>query len=190
MSNINEEVKKALEVLRNGGVILYPTDTIWGLGCDATNNDAVKRIFEIKKRVDSKSMLLLVDVVGVVESYVEELPDIAWDLAEMSDKPLSIIYPKGRNLAKGITAEDGSVGFRVVKEEFCQRLLSRFRKPLVSTSANVSGEKSPVCFDNISEEIKEAVDYVVDWRQNETGRAKPSGIIKLGLGGEVTIIRK
>jgi len=184
-----EDIKKAVEVLRAGGVILYPTDTIWGIGCDATNRDAVDSIYKIKKRDDSKSMLVLIDNPGKLNSYIDTVPDIAWDLIEMSDKPLTIIYPGAKNLAANLVASDGSVGIRVTNEEFSKTLCKRFRLPLVSTSANVSGYPSPVNFSDVSEEIKEQVDYIVNYRQEETVKAVPSGIIKIGINGEVTVIR-
>jgi L-threonylcarbamoyladenylate synthase len=187
---MQEEIKKSLEVLRNGGVILYPTDTVWGLGCDATNEDAVKRIFEIKKRADAKAMLVLVDNGAKIQSYIEDVPELAWDLIEFTEKPLTIIYPGARNLAKNLIAEDKSVGIRVTSEPFSRNLCTQFRKPIVSTSANVSGEKTPVNFSEISEEIKSAVDYVVNYRQDECSKPKPSSIIKLGKGGLFQMIRE
>ena len=187
---MNEEIKKACQVLREGGVILYPTDTIWGIGCDATNEDAVRRVYEIKQRLDSKAMLVLVDSPVKVDFYVQDVPDIAWDLIELSDKPMTIIYSGARNLAKSLLAEDGSVGIRVTNEQFSQRLCQQFRKALVSTSANISGQPSPTCFAEISEDIKQAVDYVVDYRREEAGGSKPSSIVKLEKGGVITVIRK
>lgn len=186
---MNDDIKKALEVLRSGGVILYPTDTIWGLGCDAENPEAVKRIYHIKKREDRKSMLVLIDVPMRLEMYVEEVPEIAWDLIEQADQPLTVIYQKAKNLAKNLVAEDGSIGIRLVKEPFCNQLISRFRKPIVSTSANISGEKSPAHFNEISQEIIDAVDYVVNYRQDDVSASKPSSIIKLSDGGLFKIIR-
>ena len=187
---MNQDIKQALDVLRKGGVILYPTDTIWGLGCDAENEAAVQRIFEIKKRVDSKSMLTLIDSPLRLEMYVEEVPEIAWDLIEQADTPLTVIYPRAKNLAPNLIAKDGSVGIRMVKEDFCNRLISRFQKPIVSTSANLSGEESPLFFSEISPEIIDAVDYVVKYRQNDLTPAKASSIIKLSVGGLFEIIRQ
>jgi len=187
---MQEEIKKALDVLFNGGVILYPTDTVWGLGCDATNEKAVKRIFEIKKRVDAKAMLVLIDNPGKLQSYVDEVPDIAWDLIEMTEKPLTIIYPEARNLAPNLVADDKSIGIRVTNEAFSRNLCMRFKKPIVSTSANVSGEPTPANFSQISEEIKTAVDYVVNFRQDELSQPKPSSIIKLGKGNLFKLIRE
>jgi len=177
-------------VLRNGGVILYPTDTVWGLGCDATNENAVKRIFEIKKREDSKAMLLLVDNSAKIQSYIDEVPDIAWDLIEFTEKPLTIIYPNAKNLASNLIAEDKSVGIRVTNEAFSKKLCEQFRKPIVSTSANVSGEPTPANFSQISIEIKSSVDYVVNFRQDELSKSKPSSIIKLGKGNLFQMIRE
>lgn len=185
-----EDIKKACQVMGEGGVILYPTDTIWGIGCDATNEDAVRRVYEIKQRADSKAMLVLVDSAVKVDFYVQDVPEIAWDLIELADKPLTIIYSGARNLAPGLLAEDGSVGIRVTNEEFSQRLCRQFRKAIVSTSANVSGQPSPKSFSEISEEIKSAVDYIVGYRQEEMANPKPSSIIKLDKGGVIKIIRE
>lgn len=186
---MDSDIKKALEVLKNGGVILYPTDTIWGLGCDASNEKAVERIYQIKKRSDQKSLLVLLDNENKIPSYVKEMPETAWDLIELSDKPLTIIYSGARNLAQNLIAEDGSIGIRISKDEFNQRLIQRFRKPLVSTSANISGEKAPQNFAEISSEIMDSVDYIVEWRQDDFSKSDPSSIIKLGTGGEIKIIR-
>jgi len=187
---MQDDIKKALEVLKNGGIILYPTDTIWGIGCDATNEIAVAKIYKIKKREDTKSMLVLMENPALLERYVSEVPEIAWDLVEVATTPLTVIYPNAKNLAKNLVAEDGSIGIRFTKEAFTMQLLQRFRRPLVSTSANISGEKSPAFFDEIPEEIKSQVDYVVEYRQNDTIPSKLSSIIKLGTGGQIDIIRK
>ncbi|MDR1730318.1 MAG: threonylcarbamoyl-AMP synthase [Prevotellaceae bacterium] len=187
---MEEDLKNALKVLKSGGVILYPTDTIWGLGCDATNEEAVRRIFQIKQREDSKSMLVLTDNEAKIERLVEKAPDVAWDLINLSETPLTIIYSGARNLAKNLIAHDGSIGIRVTKEEFSRKLCERFRSPIVSTSANVSGQPSPQHFDEISDEIKNAVDYTVSYRQKDKTTATPSSIIKLEPNGVVTIIRK
>ena len=186
---LKEEVRKACEILKNGGIILYPTDTIWGIGCDATNEVAVKRVYELKHREDSKAMLVLLDDVGKLASYVE-VPDVAYELLEVNDKPMTIIYPNAKNLAKNLIAQDRTIGIRITSEIFTKSLLYRFRKPIVSTSAKVSGEPSPRCFAEISDAVKTAVDYVVDFRQEETTNPAPSSIIKLGVGGEIQIIRK
>ncbi len=185
-----EEIKKACQVMSRGGVILYPTDTIWGIGCDATNEEAVRRVYEIKHRADSKAMLVLVDSPVKVDFYVSDVPDVAWDLIELTTKPLTIIYSGARNLAPNLLAEDGSVGIRVTQETFSMQLCRQFRKAIVSTSANISGQPSPASFSEISEDIKRAVDYIVNYRQEETGHPKPSSIIKLGQGGVINIIRE
>lgn len=185
-----EDIKKACQVMRKGGVILYPTDTIWGIGCDATNEDAVRRVYEIKQRQDSKAMLVLVDSSVKVDFYVRDVPEVAWDLIDLADKPLTIIYSGARNLAANLLAEDGSVGIRVTNEDFSKRLCQQFRKAIVSTSANISGQPSPKNFSEISEEVKSAVDYIVGYRQEEMSNPKPSSIIKLDKGGVIKIIRE
>ena len=176
--------------MNEGGVILYPTDTIWGIGCDATNEEAVRRVYEIKRRSDSKAMLVLVDSPVKVDFYVQDVPEVAWDLIEVADKPLTIIYSGARNLASNLIAEDGSVGIRVTNEEFSKRLCQQFRKAIVSTSANISGQPSPVNYSEITEELKSMVDYMVGYRQEEMGHPKPSSIIKLDKGGVIKIIRE
>lgn len=185
-----EEIKKACEVLMSGGIILYPTDTIWGIGCDATNEDAVKKIYELKRRADNKTMIVLLDNPVKLNYYVEDLPELAWDLVELADKPLTIIYDNARNVAANLIAPDGTLAIRITNERFSNELCKRFRKAIVSTSANVSGESSPQCFDEITKEIKGKVDYIVNLRQEEKNNPKPSGIIKLGTNGEIKIIRK
>lgn len=176
--------------MNKGGVILYPTDTIWGIGCDATNEEAVRRVYQIKQRSDSKAMLVLVDSPVKVDFYVQDVPEVAWDLIEVADKPLTIIYSGARNLASNLIAEDGSVGIRVTNEEFSKRLCQQFRKAIVSTSANISGQPSPANYSEITEELKSMVDYVVGYRQEEMGHPKPSSIIKLDKGGVIKIIRE
>ena len=176
--------------MREGGVSLYPTDTVWGIGCDATNEDAVRRVYEIKQRQDSKAMLVLVDSSVKVDFYVQDVPEVAWDLIDLADKPLTIIYSGARNLAANLLAEDGSVGIRVTNEDFSKRLCQQFRKAVVSTSANISGQPSPRNFSEISEEVKSAVDYIVGYRQEEMSNPKPSSIIKLDKGGVIKIIRE
>jgi len=185
-----EDIKAALAVLQKGGVILYPTDTIWGLGCDACNEEAVKRIYAIKNRMDSKSMLVLMENAALLERYVSEVPEIAYDLIELSEKPLTIIYDGAKNLAKNLIAEDGSIGIRITTEKFSSELIRRFKRPIVSSSANISGKPSPACFDEIEPGIIDAVDYVVKYRQEDTNKAVPSSIIKLGRGGKIKIIRE
>lgn len=185
-----DEIKKACEVMRQGGLILYPTDTVWGIGCDATNEEAVRKVYALKQREDSKAMLVLVDNAVKVDFYVKEVPPVAWDLLEVATNPLTIIYSSARNLAPNLLAEDGSVGIRVTEEEFSKQLCFHFRRAIVSTSANISGEPSPRNFAEISEEVKKAVDYIVNYRQNDKQKRKPSSIIKLGPTGEIKIIRQ
>ena len=185
-----EEIKTVVKLLKEGKVILYPTDTIWGIGCDATNPEAVKRIYEIKKRIDSKSMLVLLDVPEKISLYVKEVPEISWDLVDLAESPLTIIYPGAIRIAQNLIAEDGSIGIRITKEQFSKDLIYRFNKPIVSTSANISGEPSPTCFADISDKIKTSVDYVVKYSQNFNQNSKPSGIIKIELNGEIKVIRK
>jgi L-threonylcarbamoyladenylate synthase len=185
-----DDIRNALKVLRNGGVILYPTDTVWGLGCDATRGEAVRRIYDIKKRADSKSLIVLVNSVTMLSRYVDNPPDIALELAEMAEKPLTIVYDRGRGLAEGVTSADGSVGVRICSDPFCDELLSAFRKPLVSTSANISGSEAPAVFDGISEEIKAAVDYVCLWRQDDRRRAAASSVIRISANGVIKILRQ
>ena len=190
MKSIQDDITEACEVLNRGGVILYPTDTIWGIGCDATNPSAVKRVYEIKRRADNKALIVLTDSMTKVDFYVDEVPEIAYDLVDLSNKPLTIIYSGARNLAPELLGENGSVGIRVTQESFSRALCRRFRKAIVSTSANVSGEPSPATFADISDEIKQAVDYIVEARRNENTPAKASGIIQLDKGGLVKIIRQ
>jgi len=185
-----EDIKAALDVLQKGGVVLYPTDTIWGIGCDACNEDAVKRLYEIKKRIDSKSMIVLMENASLIERYVAEVPEIAYDLIELTDKPLTIIFDGARGLAKKLVAEDGSIGIRITTEKFSSELIRRFKRPIVSTSANLSGKPSPARFDEIDPVIIDAVDYVVKYRQDDTKKAVTSSIMKLGRGGEIKIIRE
>ncbi len=185
-----DDVKAAIAVLQKGGIILYPTDTIWGLGCDAGNEDAVQRIYAIKNRVDSKSMLVLMENAALIERYVDEVPDVAYDLIELTDKPLTIIFDGAKNLAKNLIAEDGSIGIRITSEAFSSELIRRFKRPIVSTSANISGNPSPARFSDIDQGIIDSVDFVVKFRQDEIKKAVPSSIMKLGKGGEIKIIRE
>jgi len=182
---MQNDINKSLEILKKGGIILYPTDTVWGLGCDAVNPVAVERIYRIKKREDSKSMLVLMENPALLERYVDDVPEIAWYLADISTTPLTIIYPRAKNLAANLIAEDGSIGIRFTKEKFTSQLLQRFRRPVVSTSANISSNKPPANFDEISEEIKNKVDYIVKYRQDDPMSSKPSGIIKLYSDGHI-----
>ncbi|MGC3979300.1 MAG: L-threonylcarbamoyladenylate synthase [Paludibacteraceae bacterium] len=187
---MNEEINKAIEVLRSGGVVLYPTDTIWGIGCDATNEEAVEKVYKIKQRAEAKSMLVLIDSPAKLNAYVEQIPEMAWDLIEFTTKPLTIIYPEAKNLAKNLINEDKSIGIRVTSESFSKKLCERFRKPIVSTSANISGCVAPAFFDEVSEEIKSAVDYIVNFRQDDKNPSKPSSILKLDVGNVIKIIRE
>ena len=186
---MEDDIKKACEIMEKGGIILYPTDTIWGIGCDATNEDAVKRVYEIKKRIDSKALIVLVDKPVKVEFYVREVPEIALDLIDVADKPLTIVYPNARNLATNVLADDGSVGIRITQETFSRKLCERFRKAIVSTSANISGQPAPTNFNEISDEIKQAVDYVVTYRQDDPYQPSPSSVIWIGEGGVIKILR-
>ncbi len=188
-SAYSDDIRQAIDVLNRGGIIAYPTDTIWGLGCDATNADAVRRIYEIKRRDDSKALITLVDSEAKVEFYVKEVPDVAWQLIEVADKPLTIIYDNARNLAPNLIAEDGSIAIRITSEPFSRELCRRFKKAIVSTSANISGEPSPKTFAGISREILNAADYVCTSRRNENAPHTPSSIVKLGVSGEVKVIR-
>lgn len=185
----NKEIlSQALKVLKEGGVILYPTDTVWGIGCDATNEKAVARVFEIKKRSGAKSLVLLASDLDMVAMHVKQIPSIAIDLIEVNDAPMTIVYPGAQYLAPNVIAEDGSVGIRIPHADFCRELSRRLRRPLVSTSANISGEPTPSCWKEISEEIKNSVDWCAP-RNLEDGTGRASQIIKLGLKGEVEIIR-
>ena len=179
----------SLEVLNSGGIILYPTDTVWGMGCDATNRTAIERIYAIKRRNEAQTMLTLVDGRDMLSKYVEDIPDIAMRLIEEAEKPLSIIYPKAKNLPDNLVAGNGSIGIRMVNEPFCQQLIGTFGKPVVSTSANISGEPAPGTFDEISEDIRAAVDYVVNWRQDDRQPASPSSIIILNADGSYVKLR-
>ena len=186
---MKEVIDEAVRVLKEGGVILYPTDTVWGLGCDATNEEAVQKVFAIKRRSGAKSLVLLAADLDMVARYIKQIPSIAIDLVEVNDAPMTIVYPGAQGLAPSVVAEDGSVGIRIPQSEFCRALAWRFRRPLVSTSANISGEDTPSCFAEISPGIVSAADWCAPrkFEAGATGRA--SQIIKLGLRGEVEIIR-
>ena len=196
------EIQKALEVLRNGGVILYPTDTVWGIGCDATDPEAVAKVYAIKNREDSKSLVLLASEMDMICRYVREVPEMAIQLVEVNDKPMTIIYPgavageKGcmkedrRCLAFNTVAEDGTVGIRIPMMDFCQQLVAKFGRPIVSTSANISGEPTPKKFAEISEQIKSAVDHIVEPSLERGSTGHSSSIIKVGLDYSIEIIRK
>lgn len=187
---MKQEIEKSLEVLKAGGVILYPTDTVWGLGCDATNETAVAKINEIKGRASDKSLIILLDTENKLQSYVTEIPDVAYELIEYAENPMTIVFSGAKNLAKNVINADGSVGVRIVKHDFCTQLLQRFRKPIVSTSANISGQPTPQFFDQIDEKVKAAVDYVVELDQDNRTVKKPSTIVKLGPSGQFEFIRR
>lgn len=184
-----EDMAEAVKVLKAGGIILYPTDTVWGLGCDATNSLAVERIYNIKERQDSKALIVLANSAAMIANHVAEVPEVAWDIIELADKPTTIVFDKGRNLASNLLGEDGSVAIRLSREDFSSQLCFHLRKPIVSTSANISGAPTPKIFGDIDEKILSRVDYVVKYRQEDKVAAAPSSIIKLGRGGEVKIIR-
>lgn len=187
---MNEEIlKEAVRVLKEGGVILYPTDTIWGIGCDATNEAAVERVYKIKRRSESKSLVLLACDLDMVARYIREIPPMAIDLVEVNDAPMTIVYPGAEHLAPNVIAEDGSVGIRIPMNEFCRQMAFKLRHPIVSTSANISGEPSPKKFKDIPDEIKSAVDYIVSPKLEAESTGKASQIIKLEVDGTVEIIR-
>ena len=182
-------MEKAIETLKNGGVILYPTDTIWGIGCDATNENACQKISQMKNRPENKSFIILVDSVQMIEKYIPEFHDVCYDLIDVSDKPLTIIYPNAKGLAPSILADDGSVGIRVTKDPICLKLIRSMRKPLVSTSANLSGEANPSCFADVNQQIKDQVDAIV-MEKLEAKNNIASQIIKIGLNYSIQVIRK
>lgn len=186
---VEEDIARAAEVLKKGGVILYPTDTVWGIGCDATRSDAVRRIYDIKHRADSKAMITLINRVDDLWRYVVDVPDIALELIEASVDPLTIVYDRGRNLAPELLAADGSIGIRVTRERVSAGLCAALRRPVVSTSANISGRPTPAVFKDIAPEIVSAVDYVIHSRRDETGHPRPSSVIKLSNNGVIKILR-
>lgn len=184
-----DDLLEAVRVLQEGGIILYPTDTVWGIGCDAKNAEAVKRIYELKQREDSKSMLCLLDGVGKLQGYIKDIPELAWDLLDMATEPLTIIYDGAYNIAPNLIAEDGSIGIRITREPFSKALCERLHGPVVSTSANISGEPTARNFNQISERIINGVDYVVKFRQNDNATPSPSHIIKLTVDNQIKVIR-
>lgn len=188
--NQAEDIKNAIECMKKGGVILYPTDTVWGIGCDATNADAVAKVYKIKHRDDSKALICLVDSDARLQRYVRNIPNVAWDLIDAITKPTTIILDNAVNLAPNLIADDGSIGMRITKEAFSHELCYRFQKPVVSTSANISGKPAAQNYCDIDPELLSAVDYVCESRRGEKKPHKPSSIIKLGANGEVTVIRK
>ncbi len=185
-----EDIRRAVETMRRGGVILYPTDTVWGIGCDATNADAVKRVYDIKQRDDSKALICLVDSDARLQRYVRDVPEVAWQLIDCCDKPTTLILDGAVNLAPNLIADDGSIGIRITREPFSKELCYRFQKAIVSTSANISGEPAAQNYRDIDPRLIEQVDYVCWSRRQEHQPHQPSSIIKLGRGGEVTIVRK
>lgn len=186
---MKEELDQCITILKEGGLILYPTDTIWGIGCDATNKDAVAKIYALKNRSDAKSLISIVSDDAMLQRYVVEVPEIAWDVIDLSDKPTTIIYPKAKNIASNAIADDGSIGIRMIRTGFAHQLAHRFNKAIISTSANISNQASPANFSEISEEIKSGVDYVVN-PQFDSGTHSSSSILKIGLKGEIAVIRK
>ena len=187
--DFNEEINNALAVMKRGGIILYPTDTVWGIGCDATNADAIDKIYGLKKRSETKAMICLVSDFKMLNQYVEDVPEVAYDILKYAAQPTTIIYDKPIRVAENLVSEDNTLGIRVTKDEFCQKLIRKMKRPLVSTSANISGEPTPESFHEISPEILKGVDYVVNLQQSKK-TAKPSAIIKLSNDGKVQVIRK
>lgn len=186
---IEDDIKKAVETMRNGGIILYPTDTVWGIGCDATNPEAVAKVYALKKRDDSKAMICLVDSTNRLQRYVKNVPEVAWDLMDLAEKPTTVILDNAVNLAPNLIAADGSIAMRITREDFSKELCYRFQKPIVSTSANISGEPTAQNYCDIAQEIIDGVDYVCWARRQEHKPHKASSIIKLAADGEVKIIR-
>jgi L-threonylcarbamoyladenylate synthase len=190
MSRIDQETQKCLPVLQSGGILLYPTDTIWGIGCDATSQEAVDKVYLLKRRVESKSMIILLDSFRRIREFVAVIPEIARDLVSNNELPLTVIYPGAKNLAPGVIADDGSIAIRIVRDPFCRKLIRAFGKPIVSTSANISGEAPPLTYKHISRAVTGGVDYIVDPSLARITSEKPSRIIKLETNGEFRIIRK
>lgn len=182
-------MEKALEILKSGGTILYPTDTIWGIGCDATNIEAINKIFEIKKREKTKSMIILVESEKRLQDLVD-VPEMAWEIIDLSEKPVTIVYENPRNLPKEILAEDGSVGIRLIKDDFCKKLITKLNKPLVSTSANFSGDKSPMKFSDINPKIIDLVDYTVEEKREKVSQYSGSSVIKIWNDGRIKVLRE
>ena len=182
-------MEKILETLKSGGIILYPTDTIWGIGCDATDDEAVMRIFELKNRDQNKPLIILVESEKRLQDLVE-VPAIAWDIMDLSEKPITIVYDAPKGISKNLLAEDGSIGIRLVKNEFCKRLISKLNKPIVSTSANFSGEKSPKSFADISQKLINEVDAVAEDQKNRVSKWEASSIIRVWNDGRIKVIRE
>ncbi len=188
--SMEEEINKAVDILRKGKVLLYPTDTVWGIGCDATQVKAVQKVYKIKNRTNEKSAIVLIDNVKKIAQYVKEVPSVAYDLIEQSPVPLTIIFNGGKNVAKNVLAKDGTIAIRVVKGDFCVKMLQRFGKPVVSTSANFTGEPTPLVFNDINDTIKKNVDYIVAVHRDRIRTTKASTIIKLKLNNSFTILRE
>ncbi len=186
---MNEEIQKAIEVLTAGGLILYPTDTIWGIGCDATNSEAVEKIYTLKKRPGTKTMICLVANDFMLEQHVTHIPEVAYDILDLATKPTTIVYDGPKGVAKNLIAKDNTLAIRVAKDKFCQYLIGKFKKPIVSTSANLAGEPSPKSFKEIDEQILKGVDYIVNLDRDKE-KSTPSSIIKLGADGTVKVIRE
>ena len=189
MQDLNQEIHNAFEVIQNGGIILYPTDTVWGIGCDATNAEAVSKIYALKKRAETQSMICLMNGEKMMYNVFKDIPEVAWQLIDLSENPTTLILDNPRNVAANLIAEDKSLGIRIVKEPFCYKLLERMKKPLVSTSANISGQPTPIAFKDISLEIVKGVDYVVNLHRERIA-GKPSTIIKLTKDSQVKVLRK
>lgn len=189
-SQMQEEIEKAVAALKKGGTILYPTDTIWGLGCDATNPRAIRKLHKVKQRSDHKHFIILLEDVSKIASYVKAIPETAWDLYQQIDTPLTIVFPGARNLSKRVIGADKTIGIRIPKDDFARELVAKFGKPLISTSANISGEAPPMIFRDIVPEILQAVDHVVDYHRDRVNKTKPSTIIRLHENGDFEIIRK
>jgi len=187
---LRDEVAKALKVVQDGGIILYPTDTIWGIGCDATNTEAVKKIYRLKQRDEAKSMIILLDTENRLASYISEVPELAYDLINYAENPLTLVLPGARNISPALISADGSIGVRVVKHPFCEQLIQRLRKPLVSTSANISGKPSPQYFSQIDQHIIDGVDYVADIDQHSMEIKNPSTIMRLAPNGSFEFLRR
>lgn len=183
------DFSQALEVLQSGGTILYPTDTIWGIGCDATNPEAIQKIFDIKKREKNKSLIILVESEKRLQDLVD-VPEMAWQIIDLSEKPVTIVYENPKNLPIELLAQDGSVGIRIVKNDYCKKLISKLNKPLVSTSANLSGQKSPMKFSDISDEIRQSVDYIVEENHDKVSEYAGSSVIKVWNDNQIKILRE
>ncbi len=189
-ASLDEDIRAAVDVMRRGGLVLYPTDTVWGIGCDATNDEAVRKVFALKRRADAKALITLVSDVAMLERYVDEVPEVAYQLIDCAVSPVTVVYDRGVGVAPSLLAPDGSIGIRVTSERYSRSLCRGLRRPVVSTSANVSGAATPQCFARIAPEILEGVDYVAGYRRDDTTPATPSSVIKISSGGLFTILRK